>query len=43
MLKVNFYELNTIEDNKLFDDIPDDLTYPFIQPFLHKKVLNFFH
>jgi 8-oxo-dGTP diphosphatase len=30
-----------IKEIKLFDDIPDDLTYPLIQPFLHKKVLDF--
>ncbi|NLG88884.1 MAG: NUDIX domain-containing protein [Clostridiaceae bacterium] len=26
---------------KLFDDIPDNLTYPMIQPFLHRKVEEF--
>ena len=26
---------------KLFDDVPDNLTYPMIQPFLHKRVLQF--
>ncbi|MBK1813190.1 NUDIX domain-containing protein [Clostridium sp. YIM B02505] len=30
-----------ISEIKLFDDIPDSLTYPLIQPFLHKKVLEF--
>lgn len=30
-----------ISEIKLFDDIPDNLTYPLIQPFLHKKVLEF--
>ncbi len=30
-----------IKEINLFDDIPDDLTYPLIQPFLHKKVLDF--
>ncbi|PRR78121.1 putative 8-oxo-dGTP diphosphatase YtkD [Clostridium liquoris] len=29
-----------ISEIKLFDDIPDNLTYPLIQPFLHKKVLD---
>lgn len=32
-----------IKEIKLFNDIPDDLTYPFIQPFLHKKVVDFFY
>lgn len=26
---------------KMFSDIPDNLTYPLIQPFLHKRVLEF--
>ncbi|WP_297417931.1 NUDIX domain-containing protein [Clostridium sp.] len=30
-----------ISEIKLFEDIPDKLTYPLIQPFLHKKVLEF--
>ncbi|GAA0180929.1 NUDIX domain-containing protein [Clostridium sediminicola] len=30
-----------IKEIKLLDDMPDDLTYPLIQPFLHKKVLHF--
>lgn len=30
-----------IVETKLFDDIPDNLTYPLIQPFLHKKILEF--
>lgn len=30
-----------IKEIKLVDDIPEDLTYPLIQPFLHKKVLEF--
>ena len=30
-----------IEKIKLFNDIPNELTYPLIQPFLHKKVLDF--
>lgn len=30
-----------IIETKLFDGIPDNLTYPLIQPFLHKKVLEF--
>lgn len=30
-----------ISEINLFDDIPDILTYPLIQPFLHKKVLEF--
>ena len=30
-----------IDEIKLFDDIPDNLTYPLIQPILHKKVLEF--
>lgn len=30
-----------ISEIKLFDDIPDNLTYPLIQPFLHKKALEF--
>ena len=25
---------------KLFDQLPDELTYPKIQPYLHKKILN---
>lgn len=29
-----------IEKIKLFDDMPKDLTYPLIQPFLHEKVLE---
>ena len=36
--KLPDFEINEI---KLFDDIPNDLTYPLIQPFLHKKVLEF--
>jgi 8-oxo-dGTP diphosphatase len=30
-----------IVETKLFDDIPDNLTYPLIQRFLHKKILEF--
>jgi 8-oxo-dGTP diphosphatase len=30
-----------IKEIKLFNIIPDNLTYPLIQPFLHKKVLGF--
>ena len=30
-----------ISEIKLFDNIPNDLTYPLIQPFLHRKVLDF--
>lgn len=30
-----------ISEIKLVDYIPDDLTYPLIQPFLHKRVLEF--
>lgn len=30
-----------ISEIKLVDNIPDDLTYPLIQPFLHKRVLEF--
>lgn len=30
-----------ISEINLFDDIPDNLTYPLIQPFLHKKALEF--
>lgn len=30
-----------ISEIKFFDDIPDNLTYPLIQPFLHRKVLEF--
>jgi 8-oxo-dGTP diphosphatase len=30
-----------ISEIKLFADIPDNLTYPLIQPFLHKRVLEF--
>lgn len=30
-----------ISEIGLFDNIPDDLTYPLIQPFLYRKVLNF--
>lgn len=30
-----------IEEIKLFNDIPKELTYPLIQPFLHEKVLEF--
>ena len=36
--KLPDFEINEI---KLLDDIPDDLTYSLIQPFLHKKVLEF--
>ncbi|MBD7912531.1 MULTISPECIES: NUDIX domain-containing protein [Clostridium] len=36
--KLPDFEINEI---KLFDDIPNELTYPLIQPFLHKKVLEF--
>jgi 8-oxo-dGTP diphosphatase len=30
-----------ISEIKLFDNIPNDLTYPLIQPFLHRQVLEF--
>lgn len=30
-----------IGEIKLFDDIPNNLTYPLIQPFLQRKVLEF--
>lgn len=30
-----------ITEMKLFDNIPANLTYPLIQPFLHNKVLEF--
>jgi 8-oxo-dGTP diphosphatase len=30
-----------IGEAKLFDDMPDDLTYPVIQPFLFKRTLEF--
>jgi len=30
-----------ISEIKLCDSIPNDLTYPLIQPFLHNKVLEF--
>ena len=30
-----------ISEINLFDGIPDNLTYPLIQPYLHKKVLEF--
>lgn len=30
-----------ISEIKLYDSIPNDLTYPLIQPFLHNKVLQF--
>lgn len=30
-----------IEKIQLYDDIPKDLTYPLIQPFLHNKVVKF--
>jgi 8-oxo-dGTP diphosphatase len=30
-----------ISEIKLFDKAPGELTYPLIQPFLHKKVLEF--
>ena len=36
--KLPNYEIKEI---KLFNNIPDDLTYPLIQPFLYKKVLEF--
>jgi 8-oxo-dGTP diphosphatase len=44
-----YSEVETIESQlhfeiskiKLFYDIPEDLTYPLIQPFLHKKALEF--
>lgn len=32
------FEIETI---KLFNDIPNELTYPLIQPYLHEKVLEF--
>lgn len=35
--KLPDYEIGEI---KLFEDIPKELTYPRIQPFLHKKVLE---
>lgn len=36
--KLPDYEIREV---KLFDNIPRDLTYPLIQPYLHKKVLDF--
>lgn len=36
--KLPDFEINEI---KLLDEVPNDLTYPLIQPFLHKKVLEF--
>ncbi|MBU5454484.1 NUDIX hydrolase [Caproiciproducens sp. MSJ-32] len=30
-----------IGEIKLFEDIPENLTYPLIQPLLHKKVIEF--
>jgi len=36
--KLPNYEINQI---KLFDNIPNDLTYPSIQPLLHNKVIEF--
>lgn len=36
--KLPNYEIREI---KLFNNIPEDLTYPLIQPYLHKKVLEF--
>lgn len=30
-----------IKEIKLFDDMPDELTYPLIQPFLHNEVIEF--
>lgn len=36
--KLPNYEINEI---KLFSTIPNDLTYPFIQPFLYNKVIEF--
>lgn len=36
--KLPDFEINEI---KLLDDVPNDLTYPLIQPFLHRKVLEF--
>ena len=36
--KLPNYEINEI---RLFNIMPDDLTYPLIQPFLHMKVLEF--
>jgi 8-oxo-dGTP diphosphatase len=36
--KLPDYEIREI---KLFNNIPEDLTYPLIQPYLHKKVLEF--
>lgn len=36
--KLPDFEINEI---KLLDDVPNDLTYPLIQPLLHKKVLEF--
>ena len=32
--------LSEIEEVKLFDALPSNLTYPDIQPFLHRKVLE---
>ena len=32
------FEIETI---KLFNDVPNELTYPLIQPYLHEKVLEF--
>ena len=36
--KLPDYEIREI---KLFNNIPEDLTYPLIQPYLYKKVLEF--
>lgn len=32
-----------IAEVKMVGELPDLLTYPFIQPYLHKKVLDFLH
>ncbi|SHH33664.1 8-oxo-dGTP diphosphatase [Clostridium collagenovorans DSM 3089] len=32
------FEIETI---KLFNEVPNELTYPLIQPYLHEKVLEF--
>jgi 8-oxo-dGTP diphosphatase len=36
--KLPDYEIREV---KLFDNIPKELTYPLIQPYLHKKLLEF--
>jgi 8-oxo-dGTP diphosphatase len=33
--------INEDASRELFDNIPEDLTYPLIQPYLHKKIVEF--